>query len=215
VPFTWLLKGGTLKTASELWTQAWAEEAKDIDLTNARVGGRATKANPNKEDAVFWNETGPKWVESYITWRKNNTNWKIWRTPDGVPAIELGIIPEFAGVPVKMVIDRVFDYHGNLVVVDLKTSQQTPASSLQLGFYKVGLEKVFGVEIKYGTYWMARQSGTSELIDLSGYTADKLDYLAMNFDKARKSGIFLPNTNNCNRCGLTEYCEFTSKKENK
>ena len=205
----------TLKTANELWNEAWAEEAEGIDLTNARTGGRATKEYPNKEDATFWNNTGPKWVESYITWRKNNTDWKIWKTPQDVPAIELGIVPEFAGVPVKMVIDRVFDYHGNLVVVDLKTSQQTPSSTLQLGFYKVGLEKVLGAEIKYGAYWMARQSGTTELIDLTEYTEDKLNYLASGFDKARKSGIFLPNTNNCNRCGLTDHCQFTSKKEKK
>lgn len=205
----------TLTIANELWTKAWAEEAEGIDLTNARVGGRATKEYPNKEDAVFWNKTGPKWVSDYITWRENNPDWKIWRTPEGVPAIELGIKPEFAGVPVKMVIDRVFEYHGNLIVVDLKTSQQTPASSLQLGFYKVGLEKVLGVEIKYGSYWMARQSGTTELIDLTGYTEDKLNYLADGFDRARKSGIFLPNANNCNRCGLSEHCIFTSKKEKK
>ena len=204
-----------MKTANELWQEAWAEESKDIDLTQARTGGRATKEYPNKEDATFWNNVGPKWVESYITWRKNNTDWKIWKTPQGVPAIELGIVPEFAGVPVKMVIDRVFDYHGNLVVVDLKTSQQTPSSTLQLGFYKVGLGKVLGAEIKYGAYWMARQSGTTELIDLTEYTEDKLNYLASGFDKARKSGIFLPNTNNCNRCGLTDHCQFTSKKEKK
>lgn len=205
----------TLRTAEILWAEAWSEEAKGIDLTNARVGGRATKEYPNKEDAVFWRNTGPKWVSSYITWRQNNTNWKIWKTPQGLPAIELGIKPEFAGVPVKMVIDRVFEVNGELVVVDLKTSQQTPSSTLQLGFYKVGLEKVLGVEIKYGAYWMARQSGTTELIDLTGYTEDKLNYLADGFDRARKSGIFLPNANNCNRCGLSEHCIFTSKKEKK
>jgi hypothetical protein len=50
------------------------------------------------------------------------------------------------------------------------------------------------------------------MIDLSDYTEDKLEYLVRSFDKARKSGIFIPNTNNCNRCGLTEHCQFTSKK---
>jgi hypothetical protein len=196
----------------KLFEEAWAIEAEGKDLTNARVGGRATKANPNKEDVSFWKETGPRWVQGYIEWRQANPNWKIWKTPDGVPAIELALMPEFAGVPVKMVIDRVFEVDGQLVVVDLKTSQQTPASSLQLGFYKVGLERVLGAEVKWGSYWMARQYGASPLVDLSTYTADKLDYLAENFDKARKSGIFLPNTNNCQyRCGVTEHCQFSTK----
>lgn len=203
-----------MSQALELFNQAWEEEAKGKDLSTARVGGVATLKNPNKEDVTFWKEAGPKWVESYIKWRQVNADWKIWTTPGGVPAIELALMPEFAGVPVKMVIDRVFEVNGQLVVVDLKTSRTTPSSTLQLGFYKVGLEKVLGVEVKYGTFWMARQSGTSSMVDLSGYTHDKLEYLAQNFEKARQSGIFIPNTNNCQyKCGVTEHCQFSSKVE--
>jgi hypothetical protein len=197
--------------ATKLFNKEWESLTEGYDLTNARVGGRATKAHPNKEDADFWVRTGPEWVKGYIEWRQNNPDWKIWTTPQGAPAIELGLTPEFAGVPVKMVIDRVFEVNGELVVVDLKTSQQTPSSSLQLGFYKVGIEQVLGVEVKWGNYWMARQSGTGSMIDLSNYTLDTIEYLVKGFDKARKSEIFLPNLNNCNRCGLTEFCQFTSK----
>jgi hypothetical protein len=201
----------TLVTATEIFNKHWAELTEGTDLSQARVGGRATKENPNKENVDFWARTGPLWVKGYIEWRRNNPDWKIWRTPQGAPAIELGLTPEFAGVPVKMVIDRVFEVNGELVVVDLKTSQQTPSSSLQLGFYKVGIEQVLGVEVKWGNYWMARQSGTGSMIDLSHYTLDTIEYFVQGFDKARKSGIFLPNLNNCNRCGLTEFCQFTSK----
>ena len=196
----------------ELWNKAWTQELGDKDLTNARVGGRATKANPHKEDVNFWQETGPRWVQAYVDWRKANTDWKIWKTPQGVPAIELAMLPEFAGVPVKMILDRVFEVNGELVIVDLKTSQQTPTNTLQLGFYKVGLLKTFGIDVKWGTYWMARQSGVSQLVSLEEYTVDKLEYLVAGFDKARKAGIFLPNTNNCQyKCGLTAHCQFSTK----
>lgn len=196
--------------ATKYFGKAWVDLTAGADLSKARVGGRATKANPNKEDAEFWVRTGPEWVKGYIEWRQNNPDWKIWKNGE-VPAIELGLVPEFAGVPVKMVIDRVFEVNGELVVVDLKTSQNTPSSSLQLGFYRAGLKQVLGIDVKWGAYWMARQSGTTQLIDLSTYTDDMIDYLVSNFDKARKSGIFLPNLNNCNRCGLTEFCQFTTK----
>ena len=200
-----------------LWQKAWDKESEGIDLTNARVGGRATKANPNKEDISFWNTQGPVWVEQYIAWRKQNPNWKIWTTPDGRPAIELELIPVVAGVPIKMVIDRVFDVDGHLVIVDLKTSQNTPASTLQLGFYKLGLEVTYGQEIYeqtlWGNYYMARGSNTVEMVDLSSYTYDKMEFLVKGFDKARKAGIFLPNTNSCQyMCGLTAHCEFSTKK---
>jgi len=198
----------------ELWDKAWAQESEGKDLTNARVGGRATKANPNKEDVNFWQATGPQWVQAYIDWRKANPDWKLWKTPQGAPAIELAMLPEFAGVPVKMILDRVFEVNGELVIVDLKTSQQTPTNTLQLGFYKVGMLKTFGIDVKWGTYWMARQHGVSPLVSLEKYTEDKLEYLVSGFDKARKAGIFLPNTNNCQYlCGLTAHCQFSTKKE--
>jgi hypothetical protein len=203
-----------MSSVNSLWVKAWEECKGDIDLTNARVGGRATKAFPNKEDVPFWQATGPKWVENYVAWRKANSNWKIWQTPDGRPAVELALEPVVAGVKIKMIIDRVFEVNGELVVVDLKTSQQLPSSSLQLGFYKLGLEQTFGQPINWGNYYMSRDSGTASMIDLTGYTRDKMEYLVETFDKARKAAVFLPNTNNCQyRCGLTEYCQFSTKKE--
>lgn len=198
----------------QLWLDAWKEETETIDLATARVGGRATKANPNKEDANWWNQQGPVWVNNYIAWRKGNPDWKIWTAPDGNKAIELGLIPEVKDVPVKMVIDRVFEVNGELVIVDLKTSQQTPTSSLQLGFYKLGLELTFGIPVKWGTYYMARSSNVAPAVDLSEYTHERMEFLVEQFDKARKNQIFLPNTNSCQYlCGLTEFCQFSSKKD--
>jgi putative RecB family exonuclease len=203
-----------ISDVQNLWTESWNVCKGDTDLTNARVGGRATKANPSKEDITFWQNQGPRWVEAYIAWRKANPNWKIWTAPDGNPGIELALTPVVAGVPVKMIIDRVFEVNGELVIVDLKTSQNTPTSSLQLGFYKLGLEQTFGIEVKWGTYYMSRGSNISEMVDLSEYTYDKMEYLITQFDKARKNAIFLPNTNSCQyMCGLTEYCQFSIKKD--
>ena len=198
----------------ELWDKAWTLESEGKDLTNARVGGRATKANPNKEDVNFWQTQGPRWVDGYVNWRKANPNWKIWTAPDGNKAIELALTPVVNDVQVKMIIDRVFEVNGELVIVDLKTSQNTPTSSLQLGFYKLGLEQQFGIEVKWGTYYMSRGNNISEMVDLSEYTYDKMEYLIETFDKARKAALFLPNTNSCQyMCGLTEYCQFSIKKD--
>jgi len=201
-------------STQQLWDTAWTECKGDLDLTNARVGGRATKANPNKEDATFWQQAGPRWVEGYIAWRKTNPTWSIWNAPDGNKAIELALTPVVKDIQVKMIIDRVFEVNGELVIVDLKTSQNTPTSNLQLAFYKLGLEQTFGIEVKWGTYYMSRGNNISEMVDLSEYTYDKMEYLIETFDKARKSAIFIPNTNSCQyMCGLTEYCQFSTKKE--
>jgi len=196
-----------------LWDKAWLLETKDLNLETARRAGRATIANPNKEDGNWWNTQGSIWVDNYILWRKNNPTWKIWTTPQGARAIELQLNPVIAGVTIKMVIDRIFEVDGKLVIVDLKTSAKRPTSDLQLGFYKVGLEQTLGIEINTGNYWMSRESGTGDMIDLSRYTLDTLEYFAEGFDKARKAGIFLPNLSSCNFCGLTEHCQFTAKEK--
>lgn len=197
----------------ELWNKAWDECVEGIDLTGARVGGSATIANPNKEDAIWWNNTGPKWLETYINWRKNNPEWKVWVAPDGQPAIELAMAPVIAGVQVKMILDRIFEVNGELVIVDLKTSKQLPPSALQLGMYRAGIQATYGIDIKLGNYYMSRKSGTGTMIDLTKYTYDKIEYLVAAFDKARKAGLFLPNNSNCNTiCGLTDYCQFYTEK---
>jgi hypothetical protein len=137
-------------TINPLWEQAWRKETEGLDFANARVAGRATKLNPNKEDAAWWYEQGSVWTDNYILWRKNNPNWKIWTTPQGAKAIELELNPVISGVPVKMFIDRIFEVDGKLVIVDLKTSRARPQSDLQLGFYKVGVEMMLGVEVNLG-----------------------------------------------------------------
>lgn len=203
-----------MTSALKLWQDAWKECLGDKDLTNARVGGRASKANPDKEDVKQWQKQGPQWVFEYTQWREANPDWKIWKTPQGVPAVELGLTPTIAGVPVKMFIDRVFEVNGGLVVLDLKTSSRDPVSALQLGFYKYGLKRQFGQPVDFGTYYMSRKQGTLPIIDLSWYSDEKIEYLVETFDKSRKAGIFLPNAESCGLCGFTKLCQFTSKKEN-
>ena len=212
---TWLRSCMTVSTdiVNQLWHKAWVKEIDGIDLKAARVAGRATKENPNKEDATWWYKQGSTWVDNYIKWRESNPDWKIWTTPQGARAIELELNPIIAGVQVKMFIDRIFEVNGQLVIVDLKTSARRPTSDLQLGFYKLGIQLMTGAEVNLGNYWMSRESGTGEMIDLSRYTLDSVEYMVSGFDKARKSGIFLPNIQSCNICGVKQHCQFT--KENK
>jgi CRISPR/Cas system-associated exonuclease Cas4 (RecB family) len=198
----------------DLWNDAWAVCVGDKDLTNARVSGRATKANPNKEDVTQWHKQGPVFVQDYIAWREANPNWKIWRTPDNKPAIELELEVPIGNIPIKVGIDRIFDVDGKLVIIDLKTSSSEQyLSSLQLGFYKVAIEVAYGVSITHGNFYMARKASMTDWVDLSDYTYEKLEYLVNQFDKARKSGIFIPNAASCKLCGFSKECTFSSKKE--
>lgn len=201
--------------ANELWLEAWERLVnKQIDNSKQspeqwRAGGRATKDNPDKENGDWWARHGAGMVQNWIDWRQQSHGLKLWVTPEGIPAIELGLNIELEGVPVKMALDRVMVMQtGDLVVLDLKTGARTPSSSFQLGTYAVGMELTFGIRPKYGTYWGARNGATTELIDLSSWTVERVAGIVKMFDNARRTGIFVPNFDHCQMCNFTSVCKY-------
>lgn len=182
-----------------------------VPFEGFKAGGRASKAWPNKEDGSWWEANGPKMLESWLAWRKGS-GWSMWYPEEDTPAIELGIEYQVGDAEIKMFIDRVMvTPDGELVVLDLKTGARTPSSDLQLAVYAAGIERKYGVRPAYGAYWMAREGITSQLSPLDYLPADRIEALVENFDKARKAGIFLPNTTNCFYCSVAQYCEWSKK----
>lgn len=189
----------------EKYFSKFSEGHKPEDI---RAGGRATKEYPNKEDAGWWLKHGPEMVSRWIDWR-SNSGWKIWVTPDGKPAIELDLLVDMAGVPVKMGIDRVMvTPEGELVILDIKTGSRTPQSDLQLAFYAAGLDLAYGIRPSYGTYWMARTGITSSTVDLNSMPTEKITTMVKMFDETRRRGLFIPNFKHCTLCTFTAVCEW-------
>lgn len=202
-----------------VWKEAWeGQKASQIASTGQetalwRAGGRATKANPDKENNVWWESAGHDMLNKWVTWRTGSHGWKLWSDTNSIPAVEIGLNPVLGGVTVQMHIDRVFiTPEGELVILDLKTGQRTPSSDLQLAFYAAGMEKVFGIRPKYGTYWMAREGTTTPLVDLDFLSTDKIEEMVGDFDRARKAHLFIPNLNNCKMCDLTDKCKWYKKE---
>ena len=183
----------------------------DVDPSAWRVGGRASKQYPDKEDSVWWLDNGPAMFESWVKWRLGS-GWHIAEF-SGQPSIEIGfdftVNDEFA---VQMYLDRLMvNEHGELVIVDLKSGSRTPSSPLQLAMYAYGCEKILGVRPKWGTFWKARDGVTSQLVDLDTLPSNKVEYIVSGFDKLRKQGVFLPNLDECGWCGFNEVCEWSKK----
>lgn len=203
---------------SKYWSDAWENTLEDV---RQRVGDDGMQqefrtANKRKpEDKAWWYTNGLEMLKKYQSWRQES-DWKIWTAPDGQPAIELNMMINFGTVPVKMALDRIMQLpDGELVVLDLKTGSRTPPTTLQLGFYSVGIELTYGVKPKYGSYWMARKGEPTPIVDLSWYTSDRLIRLAEMFNRARYEGLFVPNISNCSLCGYTAHCEWYKKEEDK
>lgn len=172
-----------------------------------RAGGKATRANPDKEDELWWLSAGPEMVQRWMDWR-TSSDWKIWRTPQDQPAIELELQPTWAGVPVRMFVDRVFVLPtGVLVVVDLKSGARSPQSDLQLAWYACGIKSVYNVDVSYGAYWDARKGLMSDISTLTNITVGLVEVWVSKFVQAKTHEIYLPNLSHfCRACGVNRYC---------
>lgn len=217
----WKTLGDTSDTNLEcrvLFKQEWDKhladartQNPDVPLSEYKAGGRASKAYPLKENADWWLDNGPQMVKNWLLWRQHS-NMQVWTPTPDKEAVELGIDLPVGEFNLRMFIDRVFvTPSGEMVVLDLKTGARTPTSDLQLAIYAAGIEKIFGVRPKYGTYWMAREGNTSQFIDLDYLPTDKILNVVSTFDIARKGGIFLPNLSNCSYCNVAQHCEWSKK----
>jgi putative RecB family exonuclease len=164
-----------------------------------------------------WYEQGPEMVQAFIDWYEANPDVKVWVTPDGQPAIELPVEAKFGTVPVKMVLDAVFQVGTALVVTDIKTSATKPVSYRQLGIYASGLELAYGVRPRYGTFFMNRGVGPKAGPKTHFLRPVELDrpqysvaYLTAEFEQAEKGiqgGVFPASPGEgCGRCGVAWAC---------
>jgi hypothetical protein len=83
---------------------------------------------------------------------------------------------------------------------------------LQLAFYAAGIEEQYGIRPKWGAYWMGRNGGIKELVDLDAYPKDMIIELVTKFDAARKAELFMPNLNHCVMCSVKDKCKWNKKR---
>ncbi|GIG57381.1 hypothetical protein Lfu02_17530 [Longispora fulva] len=152
-------------------------------------------------------ETGASQVLTYCA-EARSAPWKVWELPDGTPALEVAFRLLLGEIEVWGAIDQVLIWpDGQLSVRDLKTGNK-PVSHIQLGVYALAINEMFGEDIRYGDYWLAKTSEASGMIDLSSYTADYLTAAFAALNRGIEARVFLPNlTDSCRiTCGVRDYC---------
>jgi hypothetical protein len=229
-PSYWLVGGKSLHVGTEIYDltedpnfdstavfkQEWDKEyalAAESGLP-FRAGGRATKAYPNKEDASWWLDNGPKMLDFWVQFRQDS-GYKLFLFPDGKPAVETELLQAVNGVNMRGYLDRLMvSPAGELTVVDIKTSAKEPASHTQLGTYATLVEKSFGIRPVKGAYWMARTGELSEPYDLSHYTEQRLGVQVAGFKTAVENNIFIPNPGfMCGTCSVNAACYAVNGKD--
>lgn len=173
-----------------------------------RAGGRATKANPLKENGGWWADRGHQMVSDFEAWWTANNDWYVWLTPTGERAVEIALFSDFNGVPVRAFADLIaYDADGILSVVDFKTGAHMPNNGMQLGMYATLVEVLFGVRPQRGYYYDARNATMVRAEGMERWTKPVFDHLFTKFAKAVEEEIFLPSISMlCSSCSVNDYC---------
>lgn len=188
----------------DVWNTAWFDQVKEDEAIN---GDMTTWEYRSREDMSWWYGEGWWMLDRWVKFRSGG--WSIYKD-----FIEKEYKIPVGDTVVKMAIDRVLvDYDGNRVLVDIKTGASSQRHPLQLAVYAWALAQQ-GVEIDKAGFWDAR-TGNISLWNLEHLQPDRIEEMFTTFDKARKADIFLPNLNNCGRCGVISYCKWLNGKYTK
>jgi putative RecB family exonuclease len=222
-PSYWLVGGKSLHEGTEIYDalepgaafdsravfeQRWAENYKLADNGMPfRAGGKKSTAYPNKEDARWWLDNGPKMLDFWVQFR-DTSGYTIYELPDGAKAVETELNTEVGGVSMKGFLDRLMvSPEGELIVVDIKTSSKAPVTYTQLGTYAILTEKTMGIRPVKGAYWMARTGELTEPVELDHYTEGRLATHVKGFKIAVDNNIFIPQPGfMCGTCSVNHAC---------
>lgn len=192
---------GNATNLDELWNDAWFEQ---VRADEALYGDMNTWEYRGREDMSWW--YGEGWWMLHRWSKFLDSGWSIYED-----FVEKHYEIPVGNTKVRMAIDRVLvDYDGNKVLVDIKTGASSQRHPLQLAVYAWALNKE-GVSIDKAGFWDAR-TGHISTWNLEHLSSDRIEEMFITFDKARKSDIFLPNLNNCGRCGVLSYCKWLNGK---
>lgn len=228
-PSYWLVGGKSLHEGTEIYDalkpgesfdsravfeQRWAENYKLADNGMPfRAGGRKTTAYPNKEDASWWLDNGPKMLDFWVQFREVS-GYTLYELADGAKAVETELNTEVGGVNIKGFLDRLMvSPEGELTVIDIKTSSKPPVTYTQLGTYAILVEKIMGIRPSKGAYWMARTGEMTEPVELDHYTENRLATHVKGFKIAVDNNIFIPQPGfMCSTCSVNHACYAVNGK---
>lgn len=199
-------------TLEAIWEESFLAQIAEVETksgsnpTDWRVGGRSTKANPDKENKAWWDVNGKDMFFKFTeAWK--SSGFETWVSPQGVPGIEIEFNVKFGDVLVKSFADSVVKIGDEIAVIDFKAGAYIPDSAMQLGLYASAMELQFGVRPTKGYFYDARHATFIAAVGLDRWTIPVFTELFRQFDLGLRNEIFLPNISMaCITCGVKEYC---------
>ena len=226
LPAGWTIQGIAIHDAAD----AWEKSGRTMDILDAQeVFKKSWRAEITKADQRFperdrWLVGGRKKVHNdllerysggmqqvadYIDYNRSDPNLVPYEMPDGSPATEVGFEIDFLGVSVRGYIDLIMqDVHtGELLVRDIKSGSKAPSVPFQLIVYRKAVHEVLGVDVRWGEFFMTRDSKPTPPIDLTVLDEALIEEWFVRQVEIEQQGLFLPNPGDaCRTCGVAIHC---------
>lgn len=226
-PASWLSQGLGVHVAMEMWerserTLSIGELVKIYQDEFIRSVEEQSEETPNFD---YWFGSGPysgpedierrfklgeQQVKDLAAYCEAHPDERIWTTPEGEKAIELGFEQELGGVLVKGFIDQVIEHPKlGLLVRDLKTGAK-PGDIFQLATYAEVVRLRYGETPRYGDYFMGRTGNPTKPIEITEEARKDVHERFRELRKLIDAGEFpaKPSKNQCKMCSVATSCEF-------
>ncbi|MDQ3224324.1 MAG: PD-(D/E)XK nuclease family protein, partial [Gemmatimonadota bacterium] len=188
--------GDDIPPIEELWQRHFARHMAETEAANPGIPVADWRcANKGRENWEWWVSAGLKMCEDFVAWRHANPHLVIVELPGGGPAIEFAMNPVLNGVTVRAYPDALYvdTRVGEVICVDYKSGSKLPYGLLQHGTYKVGVEKLLGIPVSYGAYYMTRKGTLTEPVPLDNWTEPVVARLFEDMDRSEAAGVYAPN----------------------
>lgn len=164
-----------------------------------------------EQDIEERKEKGRTQVLEYLEFAEQNPYY-VEYIDDYTPGVEVPFQVKLAGITVKGAVDLILARKGGVEVRDLKTGNRESAM-IQLGIYKVALEKILGWNVVAASFYYAKDRKVVTLTggDLARYTEEYVTDLFVTLNKGIENKIFIPNPGQqCTMCPVKKFCrEFS------
>lgn len=220
MPAPWLTMGLAVHEALDMWEKSGRTSDMMADYLDAyhRIKGEQLAEQPNlnmwinpyRTKSVFqaldaYMEKGVAQIEAYLGWRDDPSHRlePMIDPEDGSAWVEVPFEITLGDVPVIGFIDIVDENGGP---TDIKTGNRMK-TTLQLGVYKVALEKQYGITSDRAAFFYTKDGALVEKTDMSRYTEEYLTELFMTAERGIANEVFLPNVSDfCGLCPVKRFC---------
>jgi hypothetical protein len=184
-----------------------------------------------KENYSWWLVEGGEMVKRYVTYRvRHDDGRKVLILPDGRPAIELELTLDLGALPVKVILDIVWQLpDGSLEIWDHKTRRDYMGpivDTIQLGTQGHALDQVMTDQLPDIAHWQlgapsqitaryfdARKGQLTDAFDpLDRHPIEELEMRYADGDDKRRNRPAIPvRSNLCKACPVAYLCPVGSK----